>query len=128
MFFPALALVIGSVAMSSCRKSGCDEVNACNYDADVKVNDGTCIDKGQVTFWTTPATSSTDIVVTLNATEGTITEFLASAPACDAIGCATFSLCPGTYSYEAHQKFPGTRTWTGSATSNEEGCTTVQFE
>lgn len=35
----------------SCKQKGCTDVNACNYDADAEKNDGSCINKGTVTFW-----------------------------------------------------------------------------
>lgn len=115
-------------AMSSCKKSGCVNVNACNYDPDAKKDDGTCIDKGQVTFWTNSNGTNYDIDVTINAAQSSTTVELVDAPICDASGCATFSLCPGSHSYTAREASPGTGTWTGNVVSVESGCTVILLE
>ena len=124
IFFTML-LLVGTVGMTSCKKAGCNNVNACNYDPDAKADDGTCIDKGQVTFWQDTIGNQYDIVVTVNATEATITTPVSAAPACDFSGSASFSLCPGSHNYTAKEKFPGLKTWTGNVTSLESGCTTI---
>lgn len=123
--FLSLTMLICIGGMFGCRKAGCMNVNGCNYDPSVKVDDGTCIDKGQVTFWKATGGNNYEIVVTINATETTITTPLVETPLCDASGCATFALCPGSHNYTAHEKFPGIATWTGNATSLENGCTTI---
>ena len=120
-----MLLLLGTIGMTSCKKAGCSNVNACNYDPDAKADDGTCIEKGQVTFWQDSTGNQYDIVVTVNATEATITTSVASAPVCDYSGSASFSLCPGSHNYTAKEKFPGLKTWTGNATSLENGCTTI---
>lgn len=126
--FFAFALLLAVSGLSSCRKSGCTSVIACNFDADANSDDGSCINKGQVTFWQDSTGSAYDIVVTVNATEATITSRINSAPLCDASGMATFSLCPGSHNYTAHEVFPGIGTWTGNVTSVQEGCTTVSLQ
>lgn len=113
------------IGLTSCRKAGCMSVNSCNYDPDAKIDDGTCINKGLVTFWQDSSTSGYDIVVTVNAAEATSTTQLTPTPICDASGCANFSLCPGSHSYTAHEKFPGTKAWSGSVVASEDGCTMV---
>ena len=96
---------------SGCRKKGCTSVIGCNYDPNAKADDGTCINKGQVTFWEDSTSGAYDIVVTVNATEATITSRRSSTPLCDASGLATFALCPGSHHYTASQVLPGTHTW-----------------
>jgi hypothetical protein len=126
-FFLA-AMLFSLFAVTSCSKQGCTSVNSCNYDADAKKDDGTCINKGLVTFWQNTTGSTYDIVVTINATDATITTPLIDTPICDASGCANFSLCPGSHNYTAHEVFPGLATWTGNAVSTEDGCTVIVLE
>lgn len=124
----ALALLLSVSVLAGCSKPGCTNVNACNYDADAKSDDGTCIDKGQVTFWTNSNGSNNDIIVTINATETSITTELVDAPICDASGCATFSLCPGSHNYTAREALPGVGSWTGNVVALETGCTVILLE
>lgn len=123
----SMALLLGISGLTSCKKAGCTDANSCNYDADAKTNDGTCINKGVVTFWQDSTGSQYDVVVTLNATDASITASTDTQPLCSAIGFASFSLCPGTFSYTAHEKLPGIKTWSGSVTSIEDGCSTVKL-
>ncbi len=122
-----MVALLSIAGLNGCKKAGCSNVNACNYDPDAKKDDGTCIDKGQVTFWQDSVGSQYDIVVTVNATETTISTPVNTAPACDFSGSATFSLCPGSHNYTAREVSPGTATWTGNAISVENGCTTIQL-
>jgi hypothetical protein len=124
----SFAMFLSMFTLWGCGKSGCDEVNACNYDADVKTNDGSCINKGEVTFWQDSSAIGHDIVVTINATEATSTAELQSAPLCGSSGCANFSLCPGSHNYTASEVLPGTRTWTGNVTASEDACTVVLLD
>lgn len=121
-----LLLFAAVAVMPGCRKAGCMNVNGCNFDPDAKVDDGLCIDKGQVTFWQDSTSGGHTIIVTINATETLITSQQGpGTPLCDASGCATFSLCPGSHNYTANEVWPGTKSWTGDVTSMENGCTTV---
>jgi hypothetical protein len=128
VYFLALTMLLSIGAMTSCKKEGCTSVNACNYDADAKKDDGTCIDKGQVTFWTNNTGTNFDIAVTINAAQSSTTVELVDAPICDASGCATFSLCPGSHSYTAREALPGTGSWSGNVVSVEGGCTVILLE
>jgi len=44
-FLISTALLIGMVFFSSCKKKGCTDSTACNYNAEAKKDDGTCIIK-----------------------------------------------------------------------------------
>lgn len=126
--FFALTILMSMVALSSCRQKGCTSTISCNYDEDAKEDDGTCINKGQVTFWQDSTSGAYDVVVTINATDATITSRIGTTPLCDASGMATFSLCPGSHNYTARQAFPGVQTWTGNVTSLEDDCVTVLLQ
>ncbi len=113
---------------SGCKKDGCTNVNACNYDPDAEKNDGSCIEKGKVTFWQSSATSYNFTDVTINGSTSTINVDLPSSPSCDESGCANFTLCPGTYSFSAVEQTPGTATWNGSVTITDNGCIRFQLQ
>lgn len=78
---------------------------------------------GTVTFWTKNI-GGTNPVVTLNGNEATISQNYSSAPICNASGCATFALAPGTYQYTAS----GSQSWSGYITISSDGdCVTQEL-
>ncbi len=116
------------VLMPSCKKEGCTNSGACNYDADAEKDDGTCINKGKVTFWQVTSSGLEVTEVTINGTTNLITSEYPSSPSCDAAGCANYTLCPGVYSYTAEEQFPGLGTWSGTVTVDDSGCLTVWLQ
>jgi len=46
-----LFLISGTVTLSSCRKEGCTDKTAKNYNEKAKKDDGTCAFEGSVVFW-----------------------------------------------------------------------------
>lgn len=76
-----------------------------------------------VTFWTKHIGSSLPNV-TINGKNAKIIETYTSAPSCDAYGCATFTLAPGTYQYTA----TGDQNWSGyiTVTASDE-CLTQEL-
>lgn len=126
ILLPLFSLLI-AFGTTGCKEPGCRNVNACNYDVDATSDDGSCINKGQVTFWQDSTGNQYDITVTVNATEANITSSFATTPLCDASGSATFALCPGSHNYTAREVFPGTATWTGNAVSVQNGCTAIRL-
>ncbi|MCH8904298.1 MAG: hypothetical protein IIA45_10330 [Bacteroidetes bacterium] len=105
-----LLLVIGTVIMSSCKKRGCKQTYAFNYDVDAdKANNKLCT--YQRTFWDdhTDSTGWIDVWVARSDSlgaevfyEGTISIFYpGTTPDCEmAVGCAVIDRKPGTYDYE----------------------------
>ena len=49
--------ILGTLAMTSCKKEGCLDANATNYDIKAKKSDGTCTYTSSVAFWFNQATS-----------------------------------------------------------------------
>ncbi len=47
-----LVSAITLMAISSCKKKGCMDVNAKNYNAEAQKDDETCVYEGNVMFWT----------------------------------------------------------------------------
>jgi hypothetical protein len=127
IIFSAVVLLCMTGIMG-CSDEGCTSINACNYDDEAKIDDGSCINKGAVTFWQDSLASGYDVIVTINATEATISSRLGGVPACHASGCASFSLCPGSHHYTAREVFPGLNTWSGDATATEEGCLVIKLQ
>jgi hypothetical protein len=128
-FYSSLILLSLLIAgITGCKQPGCTEFNACNYDADAEKNDGSCVNKGKVTFWQSTATSYNYTDVTINGQFATITQDLSATPACDASGCANFSLCPGSYSYSAVEQSPGTAVWNGTVTVTSDGCMRIELQ
>jgi len=138
MLLFATILIIG---ISSCKKKGCTNSNACNYDKTAEKDDGSC-KRNHVSFWKKTSNALEDIVVTINVAQHTgvsinytttsdnITADFVSEPDCYAAGCATFYFCDGveTYSYTASEKSPGAHNWSGTFTTEENGCVSVELK
>jgi hypothetical protein len=78
---------------------------------------------GQVVFWTSEDLG--EITVKCNDREHTTTYFYSSGiPDCGDIGCATFNLMPGTYSFSASN---GYDVWEGEVTATANLCSTMRL-
>jgi hypothetical protein len=53
--FSICILVI--VSLASCKKSGCTDIDASNFDSEASTDDGTCAYTGNIVFWCLPAVS-----------------------------------------------------------------------
>lgn len=126
--FTILLLTVLAFGGTSCKKEGCTNSGACNYDPDAEKDDGTCINKGQVTFWQINGSGYGYTDVTINGSTAVITSEYSGIPACNSSGCANFTLCPGSYAYTAAEQSPGTATWSGIATVSEDGCMTIWLQ
>lgn len=79
---------------------------------------------GQLTLWSKQGCSGTGpINVKVQSQTGSITTFAATAPACGAMGVATFSLPAGSYSWEAYCNKDTAR---GTAVVTASGCAKVE--
>lgn len=125
-----LLVLLGGIMLviPSCKQKGCTDVNACNYDADAEKNDGSCINKGTVTFWQNSSSSLENTDVIIGTASSYITADYSSSPNCSASGCASFTLCPGTYDYVAEEDSPGLGIWVGTITVTSDGCTKVELQ
>jgi len=45
------ALVLTTLVSTSCKKKGCIDIDATNYNSEAKKDDGTCTFSGNVTWW-----------------------------------------------------------------------------
>ncbi len=57
-YMTAMLLIAGATTLSSCRKEGCTDKTAKNYNQDAKKDDGTCTYEGSVVFWIDQSTSA----------------------------------------------------------------------
>lgn len=84
-------------------------------------------DPGQYTFWSNFDGPPIDIYID-NAKYGTIKTFYQSNPGCNAQGCVTVELDPGTYDFSAIEQTNSTitpRSWDGSITIRSSACGTL---
>ena len=127
----ALAISTLQSCLDGCKKRGCTNSTATNYDPNSD-GKGVCIyTGGEVVFWS-PITNSVDrIDVTIGATgaagtTGSITTERTAAPVCGTSGCFSTSLNAGTYGYTAVGIGGGT--WSGNVTIIGGDCAKVKIE
>ena len=51
-------LILGTTAMTSCKKEGCTDPDSTTYDADAKKDNGMCNYEGETVFWYGQSTSN----------------------------------------------------------------------
>jgi hypothetical protein len=81
------------------------------------------VDLGSFMFWSNFDGPPIDIYV--EGMNGTITTFYEEAPACEASGCVTFDMEPGSYTFEAIEQSNNNnnpREWSGSITIRANAC------
>jgi hypothetical protein len=52
-----LVVLLGVLALASCKKEGCTDANATNFDSEAKKENNTCNYEGDLVFWYNEATS-----------------------------------------------------------------------
>lgn len=57
IFTLSLAVVTALASFTGCKKEGCNDPDATNYDVDADKDDGSCIFEGSVVFWYNAATA-----------------------------------------------------------------------
>lgn len=122
-----LIIILVVLLTSSCKKEGCTDDLATNFDTKAKKDDGSCEFEGKVMFWTDCADCCQIAVKVDDKFIGNTTFSYNSepvAPNCIATGCVTTTLPVGSYSWS------GTETCLnilvgGSFTITENGCTVV---
>jgi hypothetical protein len=51
-------LILGTTAITSCKKEGCTDPDSTTYNADAKIDDGMCNYEGETVFWYGQSVSS----------------------------------------------------------------------
>ena len=106
---PLIILLLGMLFVESCE-------GVLNEDM---------VDSGSFMFWSNFDGPPIDIYVE-GSFNGTITAFYEEAPACEASGCVTFDMEPGTYAFEAMEQSNNNnnpREWSGTITIRANACT-----
>jgi hypothetical protein len=139
----AMALAGFSLAsLNSCKKEGCTDAIAENYNADADKNDGSCTYKASVSFWYNQATSQNlqdDVITSLtfyidNQVIGSYASsvFFPSSPACGQSSVVSKTLDLGqsktkTASYMVKDEL-GDEVWSGTVTFDASvECTTYEL-
>jgi hypothetical protein len=110
----SLILLVAIAGFTSCKKEGCIDVDATNYNVDAKTDDGTCTFEGTTVFWVTE--SATDVISAAGGESlyyyvdnkligSTGLVYFNAAPACGASGAVTHTVDLGkskslSYTYE----------------------------
>ena len=112
-----------TVVAGCTRVHGCTDVAALNYNANAKVNNGSCEYNGQASFFFNQAGAAA--TVTIGTQSATIsTPYPLNAPECgtNAVGCANFTLPEGSYAYTATSS---SFSWSGNVVVGPNICTEV---
>lgn len=126
-----IILILASTLLlgfESCKKEGCTDFDAANYDSEADTDDGTCIYNGQNVFWTDAdyGVGTIDVYVD-DVFQGTITSYMSSGiPDCGDDGFVTFEGAPGTYDFTAESE-DGTRVWESTITIEEKTCRSMKL-
>lgn len=148
----SIFLLIGGIFFQSCKREGCTNSRAENYDSKAKTDDGTCIvkgctditatnydseatqedgscvyPKGELIFYTDADYGVGIIEVTVEeVSAGTITKYYSSGePECGSEGCVTVEKKSGSYSYSA-EAADGT-TWSGNIEIKSGECRSLRL-
>lgn len=134
-------LILGTTAMTSCKKEGCTDPGSTTYNADAKKDDGTCNYQGEAVFWY--GQSASDFLVNDGATtltfyvDGDIvgstatSVYWTSGPDCGANASITVAKDLGgvktqSYSYSVKDQ-TGFEYWSGTLNFNANTCFTIEL-
>jgi len=107
---------------------GCTDASAANYNPNATRDDGSCIFTGQVVFWQDGSPSYGYTYVTIESTTETIKgDYPSYSPDCNAYDCAVFALTPDYYYYYA-QEASGPGYWQGFVTVTANYCTQILLD
>jgi len=134
--------VITAFGFNSCSKPGCTDSRATNYSADVNEDDGTCVYRGDITFWCLPDVSTTlkDAGHTVlrfelegQIVDSVVTEFFFSPTGdCGTAGAKTIARDDLPYEYR-HYKYrvrglENATLYEGFVTLDANECLSIQLE
>jgi hypothetical protein len=131
--FTGIFLLTALVVISSCKKDGCTDSTAINYNSKANVNNGTCQYDGSAVFYVSNNGPAITVTITNGTTvtsqQATISQgaiFNSSTVSCGATGCATFTSLPvGNYTYAASSALFN---WTGTFVVGSQQCTNVMLQ
>ncbi len=118
-----LVTIVFAVVAGCTRVHGCTDAAALNYNANAKVNNGSCQYNGHATFYFNQTGAAATVKIG-SQTETVSTSYPLNAPVCgtNAVGCANFTLPEGSYAYTASS---ATASWGGNVVVGPNICTEV---
>ncbi|MFM2284803.1 MAG: hypothetical protein RLZZ543_300 [Bacteroidota bacterium] len=129
------------LSFNSCKKEGCTDADADNYDSAAKTDDGSCLYTGEVVFWYNGVSSDnmdldgiTSLTYYLNGEivgSSSATVFWTGAPSCGQAGSITVSKDLGSdysksYTYSVKDQ-DGVLIWDGTQVFTGNECTKVEL-
>lgn len=118
---------VALLLLSSCKKEGCTDSDAVNFEEEAKKDDGSCEYEGNVLLWT-DCDWCCELEVRIDGEyQGNTTLWYTSepfAPNCKASGCISATLPVGTYEWSATEVCVGAVA-VGFFTIDANGCTKV---
>ena len=136
-----MILGLGLLALASCKKEGCIDVDATNYNADAKKDDGTCTYEGKTVFWYNETASTnltadgaTSLTYYVNGEvvgSGAANVYWTAAPDCGQDASITVTKSLGgsktsAYTYSVKDQ-TGWEYWSGSVTFEANTCIKQQL-
>ena len=122
-----LLLLVLPFIISSCRKEGCTNPDATNYDEEASKDDGSCEYEGEVLLWTNcDLCCQVQVRIDGEYQGNTSVSYSATpdAPNCRATGCVSATLPVGSYEWSATETCLGILV-TGSFVVSANQCTKV---
>ena len=136
-----LVLAVGMLAITSCKKEGCIEADAVNYDTEAKKDNGTCTYEGNVVIWYGESTATnlvndgaTSLTYTVDGSivgSSAANVFFTAEPDCGANGSITITKDLGvaknkSYDYSVEDQ-TGHVYWSGTANFTANTCLALEL-
>ncbi|GAA0876086.1 hypothetical protein GCM10009118_24960 [Wandonia haliotis] len=134
-------LLAGTTALTGCKKEGCIDANAVNYDSEAKKDDNSCKYEGRVVFWhgqetaqNLSFTGTTSLLYYVNdelVGSSAASTYWTGAPSCGTDGTVTDTKDLGIaknkgYSYRVDNQ-SGFTIWSGTVNYTANNCEAVEL-
>lgn len=138
-------MIIGAVSLSSCKKEGCTDGDATNFDSEADEDDGSCKFEGKVVTWwkqnVSTAAQAADVNTIRIYIDGSLVKerpantYFSSAPSCETSSAYPFTIDLGSnksksISYVGQIVYANGNVydqWKGTTTVNGNTCLQLEF-